>query len=63
MGGVPQPSASFSCLKRPILRTEIAICQLGYFRSGARLLDPVQRSAHVFVETGIRVLKLAHLRF
>jgi hypothetical protein len=40
LGGVPQPSGNFSYLKRPILRTEIAIYQLGYFRSGARLVDP-----------------------
>jgi hypothetical protein len=63
LGGVPQPSGNFSYLKRPILRTEITIYQLGYFPSGARLVDPVHRSSHGLVEAGIRVLKLAHLRF
>jgi hypothetical protein len=50
LGGAPQPSGNFSYLKRPILRTEIAIYQLGYFRSGARLVDPVHRSSHGLVE-------------
>jgi hypothetical protein len=45
MGGVPQPSADFSYLKRPVLRVEVAIHQFGYFLSGARLLDLVQRSS------------------
>jgi len=45
MGGVPQPSANFSNLKRPLPRAEVAIHQLGYFFSGARLLDLVQRSS------------------
>jgi len=58
---VPQPSADFSDLKRPILRTEVAIRQFGYFLSGAWLLDLVQRSSQVFVETGIRIGRLAHL--
>jgi hypothetical protein len=43
--GVPQPGADFSDLKRSILRTEVAIRQLGYFLSGARLLDLVQGSS------------------
>src|SRR6201993_1381287 len=55
IAGVPQPSADFSYLKRPILRTEVAIHLLGYFLSGARLLDLIQRSSHSFIETGIRV--------
>ena len=61
IAGVPQPSADFSYLKRPILRTEVAIHLLGYFLSGARLLDLIQRSSHSFIETGIRVRRLAHL--
>jgi hypothetical protein len=60
-GGIPQPSANFSYLKGPILGPKFAIYQLGYFFSGARLLDLVQGSSHVFVETGIRVWRLAHL--
>jgi hypothetical protein len=59
--GVPQPSANVSYLKRTILRTEVAIRQLGYFLSSARLLDLVQCSLHPFIETGIRVRRLAHL--
>jgi len=42
--GVPQPSPNFSYLKRPLPRTEVTIRQLGYFLSGARLLDLVQCS-------------------
>ena|ERR1700730_14489460 len=61
MGGVLQPSANFPYLKRPILRTEVAIRELRYFVSGARLLDLVQFSLHSFVETGIRFRRLAHL--
>ena len=61
MGGVPQPSADFSYLKRPLPRAEVAIHQFGYFLSGARLLDVVQCSLHPFIETGIRVQRLAHL--
>jgi hypothetical protein len=61
IAGVPQPSANFSYLKRPILRTEVAIRQLGYFLSGARPLDLVQCTLHPFIETGIRVRELFHL--
>jgi hypothetical protein len=59
--GVPQPSANFSYLKRPIFRTEVAIRQLGDFLSGARFLDLIQGSLHPFIETGIRVRRLSHL--
>jgi hypothetical protein len=63
IAGAPQPSANFSHLKRPIRRAEVAIYQLGYFLNGARLPDLVQRSHDLFVKTGIRVRRLAHLVF
>ena len=61
IAGIPQPSANFSYQKRAILGAEVAIHQLGYFLSRARLLDLVQRSPDLLVETGTWVRRLAHL--
>jgi hypothetical protein len=61
--GIPQPSCDFSCLKRPISRTEVPIQQLGYLLGGAWFLDLVQRSPYLFVETTIRIWQFAHQRF
>jgi hypothetical protein len=61
--GIPQPSRNFSCLERPVSGTEIAIEQLSDLFSRARLLDPVQRSEDMFVETTVRVWRLTPLRF
>jgi hypothetical protein len=47
----------------PISRTEVAIEQLSDFFSRARLLDPVQRSKDMLLETAVRIGRLAHLRF
>jgi len=62
IGGVPQPSANFSYLKGPILRTEVAIRQLGYFLSAARLLDLVQGSLHPFIDIEFFEAKFKLLR-
>jgi hypothetical protein len=61
--GIPQPSCNVSYLKRPISRTEVPIQQLGYLVSSARLLDLVQGSPYVFVETTIRIGHFTHSRF
>jgi hypothetical protein len=53
--GIAQPSRNFSFLKRPVSGTEVAVEQLCDFFSRARLLDPVQRSEDMFVETAIRI--------
>lgn len=62
IAGVPQPIDNIFCLKRSISGAEVPIQQLGYLLSGARFLDLVQRSPHVFIKA-IRVCRLAHLWF
>jgi len=60
--GVAQPGRNFSHLKRLISQAEVAIEQLCYFFSRARLLDLVQGSQDMLVEMVVRVWNLAHLR-
>ncbi len=61
--GVAQPGRNFPHLKRLISGAEVAIEQLCDFLSRARLLDLVQGSQNMLVETVTRVWNLAHLRF
>lgn len=55
-----QPGADFLDLKRPISRAKISVHQFRNFFSAAWLLDLVQGSSHVFVES-IRTRNMAHL--
>jgi len=61
--GVVQPGGNFSHLKRLVSGAEVAIEQLCNFFSRGRLPDLVQGSRDMLVETVVRVLNLAHLRF
>jgi len=61
--GVAQPGRNFSHLKRLISRAEVAIHQICDFFSRARLLDLVQGSQDMLIETVVRTWNLAHLRF
>src|SRR5207253_7712812 len=60
--GVAQPGRNIPHLKRLISRAEVAIEQLCEFFSRARLLDLVQGSEDMLVETVARLWNLAHLR-
>ena len=59
--GVAQPSGNLSHLKRLISWAEVTIEQLCDFFSCARLLDLVQGSPDMVVETVFRMWNLAHL--
>jgi hypothetical protein len=61
--GVAQPSRNFSHLKRLVSQAKVAIEQLCDFFSRARLLDLVQGSQDMLVETVVRIWNLAHLWF
>ena len=61
--GVAQPGRNFSRLKRLVSRAKVAIEQFCDFFNRARLLDLVQGSEDMLVETVFRIWNLAHLRF
>ena len=61
--GVAQPGRNFSRLKRLFSRAKVAIEQLCDFFNRARLLDLVQGSEDMLVETVVLIWNLARLRF